>query len=76
MCFLISFMPATFWAIVGYLVLFSSTKAEGGVKTLGQILGIWALVISGFILLAGAYVSMTGLCSMEMVSQCWSGGGA
>ena len=76
MCFFISFMPATFWAIVGYFVLFSSTKAEGGVKTLGQILGIWALVISGFILLAGAYVSMTGLCSMDMLSECLNSGSA
>ena len=63
MCFFMSFLPATFWAVVGYFILFSSTKAEGGVKTLGQILG-------------GAYVSMTGLCSMEMLSQCWNSGGA
>ena len=76
MCFFMSFLPATFWAVVGYLILFSSTKAKGGVKTLGQILGVWAFVISGFILLGGAYVSMTGLCSMEMLSQCWNGGGA
>lgn len=76
MCFLMSFMPATFWAVVGYFILFSSTKAEGSVKTLGHILGGWALVVSGFILLAGAYVSITGLCSMEMLSQCWNSGGA
>mgnify|MGYP001827809975 FL=1 len=76
MCFFLSFMPATFWAVVGYLVLFSSTKAEGGVKTFGKFLGIWVLVISGFILLAGAYVSMTGLCTMEMLAQCWNSGGA
>lgn len=76
MCFFMSFLPATFWAVVGYFILFSSTKAEGGVKTLGQVLGVWAFVISGFILLGGAYVSMTGLCSMEMLSQCWNSGGA
>jgi len=29
MCFIFSFVPATFWAIIGYFVLFSSTKAEG-----------------------------------------------
>ena len=76
MCFLMSFLPATFWAVVGYFILFSSTKAEGRVKILGQFLGIWALVISGFILLAGAYFSLTGLCTMEMLSQCWNSGGA
>ena len=76
MCFFISFLPATFWAVIGYFILFSSTKVEGRVKTLGQFLGIWALVISGFILFAGAYVATTGLCTMDMLSQCWNSGGA
>jgi len=74
MCFLISFMPATFWVILGYFILFSSTKAEGRVKTLGQVLAIWAFIIAGFILLAGAYVTSTGMCSMEMFSECWARG--
>ncbi|RZV37401.1 MAG: hypothetical protein EX272_05465 [Chromatiales bacterium] len=72
MCFFISLFPATFWAILGYLVLFSSSRAEGSIKTFGQLLGVWALVISVFILLGGAYISTTGLCSMEMMSQCWN----
>ena len=72
MFFFISLLPATFWAIVGYFVLFSTSRAEGPIKTFGRFLGVWALVISGFILLAGAYVSMTGLCSMDMMSQCWN----
>ena len=75
MCFFMSFMPATFWAVVGYFILFSSSRAEGGVKTFGRILGVWALVISGFILLGGAYVSISGLCSMDMLSQCLNSGG-
>jgi hypothetical protein len=63
MCFFFSFMPATFWAVIGYFVLFSSTKAEGGVRTLGRVLAIWAFVIAGFIVLAGAYVTLSGMCS-------------
>lgn len=65
MCFFFSFMPATFWMILGYFILFSSTRAEGRVKTLGQALAVWAFVIAGFIVLAGAYVTMAGWCSME-----------
>ena len=65
MCFFFSFMPATFWAVVGYFVLFSSTKAEGGVKTFGRILAVWTFIIAGFIVLAGAYVTITGICPME-----------
>lgn len=70
MCFFFSFLPATVWAVIGYFILFSSTKAEGRVKTLGQFLSAWAFVIAGFIILAGAYVTMTGMCSMEMMMQC------
>ncbi len=70
MCFFISFFPATFWAVVGYFILFSSTKAEGRVKTLGQVLAIWAFIIAGFILLGGAYVTMAGWCSMDTLMQC------
>lgn len=76
MCFFISFMPATFWLILGYFVLFSSTKAEGRVRTLGRALAIWAFIIAGFILLAGVYVTTTGLCTMDMVMQCSGRGGA
>jgi hypothetical protein len=70
MCFFVSFVPATFWAIVGYFVLFSSTKAEGFVSSLGRGLAIWAFVISGCIVIAGAYITMTGLCSLDALMQC------
>jgi len=76
MCFFFSFMPATFWTVIGYFILFSSTKAEGGVKTLGQALAVWAFVIAGFILMAGAYVTLTGMCSMDVMLQCLAGGDA
>ena len=65
MCFFFSFMPATFWAVLGYFTLFSSTRAEGAVRTLGRALAIWMFVISGFILLAGAYVTLAGWCSVD-----------
>jgi hypothetical protein len=70
MCFFFSFLPATFWVIVGYFLLFSSAKVEGRIKTLGHVLAVWTFIIAGFILLAGAYVTATGLCSMDMMMQC------
>ena len=75
MCFFFSFLPATFWAVVGYFVLFSSTKAEGGVKTFGRVLAVWTFIIAGFIVLASAYVTIAGICPMEMMMQRFSGGG-
>ena len=67
MCFFLSFMPATFWAVIGYFVLFSSTKAEGGVRTFGHILSVWIFLIAAFIPLAGAYVALAGLCPIEEI---------
>ena len=75
MCFFFSFMPATFWAVVGYFVLFSSTKAEGGVKTFGRVLAVWTFIIAGFIVLAGAYVTISGICPIEMMMQRFGGEG-
>ncbi len=65
MCFFFSFMPATIWAVVGYFVLFSSSKADGGVRTFGRALAIWIFVIAAFIPIAGAYVTLAGLCPIE-----------
>jgi hypothetical protein len=65
MCFLISFAPATFWAIIGYFVLFSSTRAEARIRTLGQVLAVWTFVIAALIPIAAAYITVAGLCPIE-----------
>lgn len=70
MCFIMSFVPATFWAVVSYFVLFSSTKADGPVKTFGRVLGIWALVIAGGAVIAGAYLTTAGLCPIGAMLEC------
>ena len=69
MCFFISLLPATFWAVVGYLVLFLSLKADGAIKKLGQILAIWTFVIAVMLPVAGAYVTLAGLCPIDMMFQ-------
>lgn len=70
MCLFFSFIPATIWLVIGYFVLFSSTKASGPVRTFGRGLAIWAFIISACFVLAGAYVTLTGLCSMEAFMEC------
>ena len=70
MCFFFSFMPATFWFVIGYFVLFSSTKADGSVRALGQGLSIWIFIVAGFIVMAGAYVTMSGMCSIDAILNC------
>ncbi len=69
MCFFFSFMPATVWLVIGYFILFASTRAEGAVGTLGRVLSIWAFLLSLLIVLAGVYVTWTGLCPMAELMQ-------
>lgn len=69
MCFIISFVPATFWLVIGYFILFSSTKAEGGVKTFGKVLAVWTFIIAAFIPMMGAYVTIADLCPIETIME-------
>jgi len=74
MCFFFSLMPATFFVIIGYFVLFSSTKTEGGVQRFGTVLAIWIFLIAAFFPLMGLYVTLAGQCPMgEMMRKMHSG---
>ena len=64
MCFVFSLIAATIWLVIGYFVLFSSSKAEGGIAIFGQILAIWIFVIAAGIFIAGAYATLAGFCPM------------
>jgi hypothetical protein len=62
------------FAILGYFVLFSSTKAEGAVKKFGQVLAIWIFIIALFPPIMGAYVTLAGLCPIpEIIKTMQSG---
>jgi hypothetical protein len=74
MCFFFSFIPATMFAVIGYFVLFSSTKAEGNVKKFGQILAIWIFVIAMFPIMMGAYVTLSGICPIDEMLKLMSSG--
>lgn len=68
-CFFFSLIPATFFVIVGYFVLFSSTKTEGTVQKFGKFLAIWIFIIAAFFPIMGAYVSISDLCPIEKMMQ-------
>ncbi len=69
MCFFFSLLPATVWVIIGYFVLFASTKAEGRLGKFGQILAIWIFIIAALFPLVGAYITLAGLCPMEAMME-------
>jgi hypothetical protein len=62
MCFFFSLVPATIWLVLGYFILFSSTKVQGTLQRFGHYLAIWVFIIAAFFPVMGAYVTFTGLC--------------
>ncbi len=69
MCFFFSFIPATIWLVIGYFVLFSSTKTEGRVQTFGRVLAIWIFIIAAVLPSAALYVTLAGLCPMDAIME-------
>jgi hypothetical protein len=69
MCFIFSFIPATIFLTIGYFVLFSSKKAEGTISKFGFILAIWLFIIAGLYPVAGAYVTISGVCPIEKMME-------
>jgi hypothetical protein len=65
MYFFFSLIPATLAVVLGYFILFSSAKAQGGVKTFGQLLAVWVLVLAALLPLAGAYATYAGIPPIE-----------
>ncbi len=57
MIFLVALIPATGLTVAGYVALFLSHRSEGGLKTFGRYLGIWAFVLAGLVVLGGMFAA-------------------
>lgn len=73
MLFFFSLVPATLAVVLGYFILFSSTRAEGAVKAFGQVLAIWVFILAAVLPLAGAYASFTGFSPIDAMRSMHSG---
>jgi hypothetical protein len=69
MCFFLSLVPATIWVVLGYFILFSSTRTQGWVQMFGYILALWVFILAAFFPVMGAYVTFAGLCPIEAMIQ-------
>lgn len=65
MAMLLSILPATIFAVLGYLILYCAVRSKGGMRAFGRGLAIWLFILSGLSLSAGAYVSIAGFPPME-----------
>jgi len=69
MWFFASLLPATIWVVLGYFILFSSTKSEGAVQKFGQILAVWVFIIASLLPVVGAYATLSGFSLEETVMR-------
>jgi len=70
-----SLIPATLAAVLGYFILYSSTRTQGAVKTLGRALAIWVFVLASLPPVVGGYVTYADLSPIgDMMRSMHSGG--
>ena len=69
MYFFFSLIPATIGVVVGFFILFTSTKAQGAMQLFGRILAIWVLILAALFPLAGGYATFAGFPSVGTVMQ-------
>jgi len=61
MIFTISLIPATILVIVGYFVLYTALRAEGGIRRFGKYLGAWIFFLAGVSVAAGLLAPTLGM---------------
>lgn len=69
----LSVIPATLWVVLGFFILYTSTKAQGQLQTFGRILAIVVFVIGASFPMLGAYATFAGLAPMEAMESMHSG---
>jgi hypothetical protein len=67
MCFFFSLIPATFWLVVAYVVLFLSSRTDGQMQKFGRLLAIWVFVIAVLFPIMGLVVTFTDLCPITEI---------
>jgi hypothetical protein len=57
MIYLLALLPATMLTVAGYVVLFLAARSEGGMRTFGKYLGIWAFILAALVILGGIFAA-------------------
>lgn len=60
MSFIVSLLPATVFAIMGYVVLYCAINSEGRMSIFGKVLAVWVFILALFFPLSGAYMAISG----------------
>ncbi len=69
MTFFVGLLPATLFAVLGYIVLYCAIKSDGAFRAVGRFLAIWLFIAAAFPLLGGAYVTLSDFPLLEMMGE-------
>jgi hypothetical protein len=60
MIFFVALVPATMLTVAGYVVLYISSRSEGGLKSFGRYLGFWAFTLAALVVLGSFLAAAHG----------------
>jgi K+ transporter len=73
MLFFFSLVPATIWIVLGYFILFSSTRTEGAGRKFGQVLAVWVFLLAALTPVMGAYGTLAGFSPVQTMQAMHAG---
>ena len=60
MIYFLALFPATMLTIAGFAVLYLAQRSEGGLKSFGRYLGVWAFTLAGLVILGSVIAAARG----------------
>jgi hypothetical protein len=60
MIYFLALIPATGLTLAGYVALYLSTRMEGGLRTFGKYLGVWAFTLAALVVLGAIFAAAHG----------------
>jgi hypothetical protein len=60
MIYFLALIPATGLTLAGYFALYLSTRMEGGLRTFGKYLGVWAFTLAALVVLGAIFAAAHG----------------
>lgn len=68
-----SLIPTTLWIVLGYFILFTSSKAQGQLQTFGRVLAAVMFFIGALFPVLGVYATFAGFSPLSAMQSMHSG---
>ena len=69
MCLFFSLIPATWFLVAGFFVLFAAGRSKGTLRKCGQLLAAWIILLAVAFPIAGAFVTLSDQCPVGQMME-------